>query len=138
MARDSQMGIEEIGHRSSHKLKLRVHKWVKDWKKQVKQTTFTEHSPRAGSALSALNVLTPNLMGWLLSLPDRRVEGLEHWANKLGFIPQGGDLKLLGTALVFHGGALGHEEGNPKGKGPPLLKSKLKMTCSQRFDFLGF
>ena len=35
MTRDSQMGIEEIGHRSSHKLKLRVHKWVKDWKKQV-------------------------------------------------------------------------------------------------------
>ena len=45
-------------------------------------------------------------MGWLSSLPDRRVEGLEHWANKQGFIPQGGDVKLLCTALVFHGGAL--------------------------------
>lgn len=51
------MRIENIGHRSSYKLKLRVHKWVKDGKKQVKQTTFIEHLPRAGSALSALNIL---------------------------------------------------------------------------------
>lgn len=57
MTRERQMRIENIGHRSSYKLKLRVHKWVKDGKKQVKQTTFIEHLPRAGSALSALNIL---------------------------------------------------------------------------------
>lgn len=32
MAMERQMEIEDIGHRHAHKLKFRVHKWVKDWK----------------------------------------------------------------------------------------------------------
>lgn len=134
------MRTENKGHRSSCKLKLGIHKWVKDWKQSTNYVcwalTVYQECSRYLECIDFESCSNP--MGWLPSLPDKGVKGLEYQANELGFVLQAGDLKLLCDALEFPGGASEVLWGTRKGiqgAKASLLTSKLEIIYSHLLLF---